>query len=267
MRPQWTHWQYNISLGINSVINPIFHLQAEKNDGMPEILCNQCHTRMRIAYSFKKKAEESDKHLRSFILDVNRKFQQVTKLDNASPADPLKNEIDETDMVADAYDDIDNDMQLMVYTMDNVDDEHQPKGDLNISETALNNQSLVDILEQNVNTPNTIENESLLEDHIADENNTEMEVLIINEEDGDTTSGYIVENVGGDEEFDGTDGQTADEADDAIFEDEEHLDDVRVTNCTVYSTVSNRFSFFFNRTMNTLIRMPHPTRRNLYIFV
>lgn len=46
-----------------------------------------------MAYDFKKQTEKSDKHLRSFILDVNKKFQLVTKNDGEPDIDEELNEL------------------------------------------------------------------------------------------------------------------------------------------------------------------------------
>lgn len=60
-------------------LSPFYRFaQAAKNDGLPQQLCAKCTSRMQAANEFRKQAEASDKHIRSFVTDVNKRFQQVT---------------------------------------------------------------------------------------------------------------------------------------------------------------------------------------------
>lgn len=186
-------------------MNALSISQIEPNDGMPELLCKKCHTRLRIAYDFKKQAEESEHHLRTFILDVNQKFQQVTG------AGPKKEIID---------DELQIDADLMVY--DEIGDACE----------IMNDQSLsnpIDELDQTiVNTENDNDAENPLpDDDTTDDNYGEgpeqMEVMIMNEDEIDAT-GYTVENL---EDYGHNEDSMNRELNDAeqLFEEEEHLDD------------------------------------------
>lgn len=176
---------------------------------MPELLCKKCHARLRVAYDFKKQVQESDHHLRTFISDVNQKFQQVTGVD------PKKEIVD---------DELQIDSELLVF--DEIGD-----GCEIINDETLNNP--IDILDhQTINASN--ENDDILaDDDTADDNYgdgpEQMEVLIINE-DGVDMSAYTVEKLDDEDEqpcYGQNDDSLNQELNDAeqMFEEEEHLDD------------------------------------------
>lgn len=118
----------------------------EKNDGLPSILCKKCTAKLRLAYDFKKQTEKSDKHLRSFILDVNKKFQLVTKTDEQNDIDDELSEIEN---------------ELIDYENDNVNDDESNKLKLKVEENSY-----------------TVEDVEELGD-----NTEQMVVMIVNEEE------------------------------------------------------------------------------------
>lgn len=227
-------------------------MQVKKDDGLSQILCKKCVNRLRIAYDFKKQAEASEKHLRRFILDVNKKFQQVTKLDGSN----LKEEIDEEDLSSEHEaeqeheneheheHDIENDQldENDCNTMLIYEDASYPYNNdvrcnttTDIAKNDISNQSLVDMLERNVNsTSNDADRISMLEEQILednyDETNQDMEVLIINENEVELAA-FTIENVEEDDMLDdySQNDETIDSEMNAeeldIFEEEEHLDD------------------------------------------
>lgn len=185
-------------------------MQIEQNDGMPELLCNKCFARLRIAYDFKKQVEDSDHHLRTFISDVNQKFQQVTGIP--------KKEITDDELQMDA--------ELLVYD-DDIGD-----GCEIINDQSLNNT--IHGLDQAIVAANDNEVGPILPDEDTTDGNygegpEQMEVLIINEDDVDVSS-YTVEKLDDDEEqpmYGHNEDSLNRELNDAeqLFEEEEHLDD------------------------------------------
>lgn len=183
---------------------------------MPELLCKECHARLRVAYNFKKQAQYSDEKFRTFISDVNQQFQQVTAVDP-------KKEIIEDELQLDA--------ELLVY------DEIGEACEM-INDQSLNNP--IDGLDQTISVANDNEeghippDDDTADEHYAD-GPEQMEVLILNENDVDVT-GYTIENLE-DEEEQPLYGQNEDslnrELNDAeqLFEEEEHLDD---TVCVIW---------------------------------
>lgn len=92
---------------------------------MPELLCKKCLARLRVAYDFKKQAEASDEHLRTFISDVNQKFQQVTQVETKAEL------IDDDGFMLDAdileYDelgDLDTATAIQIIAADTVDENY-----------------------------------------------------------------------------------------------------------------------------------------------
>lgn len=172
---------------------------------MPELLCKKCLARLRIAYDFKKRAHQSDHHLRTFISDVNQKFQQVTGVG------PKKEIVD---------DELHIDSELLVF--DEIGD-----GCEIINDESLNNP--IDVLDhQTINASN--DNDHILpDDDNYGDGPEQMEVLIINE-DGVDMSAYTVEKLDDDDEtplYGQNDDSLNQELNDAeqMFEEEEHLDE------------------------------------------
>lgn len=204
--------------------------QIQQNDGMPELLCKKCYARLRMAYDFKKQVHESDHHLRTFISDVNQKFQQVTGVG------PKKEVID---------DELHIDSELLVF--DEIGD-----GCEIINDESLNNP--IDILDhQTINTAN--DNDDILPDEDTTDLNygdepEQMEVLIINE-DGADMSAYTVEKLDDEDEqpsYGHNDDSLNEELNDAeqMFEEEEHLDDtVRDIEMDIFMKIFHLISVTF----------------------
>lgn len=130
--------------------------QVDKNDGLPSILCKKCVARLRLAYDFRKQTEKSDKHLRSFILEMNKKFQLVAKSDEA--------------------------------------DKREADGDYNEMESELIDYENDSVCEEETKSypkqePQSEENFVVEEDEI-EENGEPMVVMIVNEEEVAVNEGY-----------------------------------------------------------------------------
>lgn len=177
---------------------------------MPEQLCKKCLTRLRIAYDFKKQTEESDHHLRTFISDVNQKFQQVTGVD------PKKEVVD---------DELANDAELLVY--EEICDDSQitsvqsPNNRIDALDDPIGAENDIDI-----DGTNIMADDDMIDDNYGD-GPEQMEVLIINEDDG---TDYTVEKLDDDDEqplYGQNEDSLNSELNDAeqLFEEEEHLDD------------------------------------------
>lgn len=125
----------------------------KENDGLSEIICKKCVARLHIAYEFKKKAVDSNDRMRSFISNATKDFQQITGGSAKSRSKSQRGDI-QIDS-ADSYDELDDDMQALIY-------EHQPDesdykdldDDLSTDDTNTaidKNQELVEILGANNN--------------------------------------------------------------------------------------------------------------------
>lgn len=129
----------------------LYFNQVEKNDGLSEIICKKCLARLHIAYDFKKDAVTTNKELRSFLLKVNKDYQQLTAGGGggAKPKNKSRNENVQLDGL-ESYDELDENIeQLLIEEQEGqvykiVDDEAlleekpSPHDD--------NNQELVEIL-------------------------------------------------------------------------------------------------------------------------
>lgn len=226
----------------------------EKNDGLPELLCQKCYGRMRVAYEFKKHAEDSDKHLRSFIQDVNNKFKQVTKRDSNNEA-----EIEDEMRLYDSPDDMNTpdatSAQQLIKGKRRPASQHKKMSAVRISTgniTIPTQANLVEILESNnqENDQYVTNIEELMDDvqvQQLDDESTETEVVIVDENGIELIDNYKIdeqsndmieyhhqdEYVTGDttpillqeEEDDDEDEVNSESVEEVFFEEEEHLDD------------------------------------------
>lgn len=209
-------------------------LQIEQNDGMPELLCKECHARLRVAYNFKKKAQYSDEKFRTFITDVNQQFQQVTAVDT-------KKEVIDDELQIDA--------ELLVY--DDIGEACEM-----INDRSLSNQ--IDGLDQAINDDGPIA--VVDDDAVADDNYgdgpQQMEVLILNESDVDV-AGYTIENLEDEDEpplYEHNEDSMNRELNDAeqLFEEEEHLDDLV---CLIRLNPLGKYSFSLYFRCRRMIQM------------
>lgn len=83
----------------------------EKNDGLSEIICKKCLARLQIAYDFKKDAIASNQHLRSFISNVNKQFQQVTASNTILNKSKRRTQ---KDGESESFDELEEDMQALI---------------------------------------------------------------------------------------------------------------------------------------------------------
>lgn len=210
-----------------------FVFQAEKNDGLPEIICKKCLARLRVAYEFKKQAEASDQHIRGFIQDVNKKFQQVTG-GSASVKNVVKKEnIDDASI--DSFDELDEDMQMLI------NDEQESTTYVNfannlhdVGKQTLARDQLVEILGENGTIASQVSQQRLIDDtyNTPPQN---MEVLIVGEEEDleeedeevELQREIIMEDTEA-EEFDQNATSVAGETDEPQFLDEEYENDAEI---------------------------------------
>lgn len=187
------------------------NLQAKKDDGLPEIICTKCYGRLRVSYDFRKQTTASDKHLRTFIQDVNKKFQQVTNV-----TDDCLDEVFE-----------ENNIYLESDLKDS-DEKTIEQHDLIVDETNLIN--ILNIKNEKCNSMANYTTEEV-EQIIEDERDGELgghEVLISDLGEEELIEGCIEDEEGND----GNDSQYDEHVDDAdnsmqneqMYE-EEHLDD------------------------------------------
>lgn len=123
--------------------------QVEKNDGLSEIICKKCLARLHIAYDFKKDAVTTNKELRSFLLKVNKDYQQLTAGGGggAKPKNKSRNENIQLDGV-ESYDELDENIDALIEEQEGqvykiVDDDALAEEKPSIDD---NNQELVEIL-------------------------------------------------------------------------------------------------------------------------
>lgn len=200
-----------------------FLSQIEQNDGMPEQLCKKCLARLRIAYDFKKQTEESDHHLRTFISDVNQKFKQVTGVDT-------KKEVVDDELTIDA--------ELLVY--EEIGDECQITSVQSLNNPIDGHDDPISAGNDDIDGTTIMADDDMTDDNYGD-GPEQMEVLIINEDDG---TDYIVEKLDDDDEQP-LYGQNEDslnrELNDAeqLFEEEEHLDDTVCDSMAIFGEIKN----------------------------
>lgn len=198
---------------------------------------------MRIAYEFKKQSEASDKHLRSFIQDVNNKFEQVTKQDQKND-DDIEDEIGIYEM-----DDLDTSVPISTQQVIKgkrkaaLQSRTLPIVQVMVNKTISSQASLVEMLESNSQENDQytthIDDEIMEDDQqlneivIVDENGIEiMDDYRIDEQSSDTIEyqqdDYVTNDMNSmqaqQEEEDEED--VTESVDEVLsFEDEEHLDD------------------------------------------
>lgn len=183
----------------------------EKNDGLPEIICKKCLARLQIAYEFKRDAIASIHHLRSFILDVNKQFQQVTGT-NAIPSKSVKRKQKDDD--SESYDELEEDIQALVYEEREIELKEFDAEPSDDAKKTIDREKLVEILgENNAISIQKTQNTRMVtihEETSSDEPPESMEVLLVDEE-GEVEPGYIVD------EYDQNTGE--------LITDEQYLED------------------------------------------
>lgn len=117
----------------------------EKNDGLSEIICKKCLARLQIAYDFKKDAVASNQHLRSFISNVNKQFQQVTASNTILNKFKRRTQ---KDGESESFDELEEDIQALI------EDEQEYKlVDTDLSDdtkkSTIDREQLVEILGDN----------------------------------------------------------------------------------------------------------------------
>lgn len=226
----------------------------ERNDGLPELLCQKCYGRLRIAYDFKKQTEESDKHIRSFIQDVNNKFKQVTKIESKIDND-LENDIhvydfnNESTTTSDTF----NTQQIGKSTKGRLQVRKSSSMMSSTSTSHVNlvtQRTLVEILENNSqgNDPEPSIEELLEVSHQLDVDPSGREVVIVDEQGIELIDHYKMdEDHGSDlieynnqdeyiisdlnqvddetEETEENEDTAPESVEELFFEDEEHLDE------------------------------------------
>lgn len=91
----------------------LFPQQAEKNDGLSEIICKDCLKRLHIAYHFKKEAVKSNNEMLSFLSKVNKDYQQLTVGSAVKAENQTQNDSVHIDGV-ESYDELDDEMEALV---------------------------------------------------------------------------------------------------------------------------------------------------------
>lgn len=192
----------------------IFSIQVDRSDGLSEIICKKCLTRLHIAYEFKKQAESSDRELRSFITGVNQKFIQVTgKCSKLSKDNNKKTWAKGSEIVL--PDELDEDMEAL---LNEEDDVTQPYSTYETSENVDDKQvipreQLVEILGENSSSGRkaSIKRSITYIEESSHGEPEEMEVFLL--EEPDTEQGCIIEGIESGEEFDENISETLDETD------------------------------------------------------
>lgn len=220
----------------------------EKNDGLPELLCQKCYGRMRIAGEFKKQAEDSDKHLRSFIQDVNNKFKQVTKRDSKN-----EEEIDDDLRIYDSPDDMNipdaTSTQQLTKGKRRSAPQYKKMPMLRTSagiNTIPTQANLVEILESNnqENDQYATNMDELMEDvQQLDDESAETEVVIVDENGIEIINNFKIDEQSSDsieyhheyvtsdstpiilQPEDDDEEEISEDVEEVFFEEEEHLDE------------------------------------------
>lgn len=167
------------------------------------MLCKKCLARLNIAYDFKKQAEGSDLHVRSFISDVNKRFQQVTGKSGSSnfiKKQYIKHE-NSQEGENESYDELDEDMQMLIQ-----DEQESTSYKVLISDVPTeikpaSREQLVEILGENsaITLRKTRSNIPINIENTNDGESQNMEVFIVDDGEVEVEPGYIIE---GDEEYD-----------------------------------------------------------------
>lgn len=161
----------------------------KKNDGLTEIICRRCLTRLQIAYDFRKEAEASNQDLHSFISNVNKQFQQVT---GSSTVLGKSKQRTRKDGESESIDELEEDMQALI-------DEEQEDvfkdidADLDDGKKTIDRDQLVEILGDNnaITIRKTRSGRTIaVQEDATDEPPENMEVFLVDEE---VESGYIVD--------------------------------------------------------------------------
>lgn len=183
----------------------------EENDGLPEIICKKCLARLQIAYEFKKDAIASNHHIRSFISDVNKQFQQVTGT-NSIPSKSVKRKPKDDDR--ESYDELEEDIQALIYEEREIELKEFDAEPSDDAKKTIDREKLVEILGENnansIQKTHTSQMVTIHEETSSDEPPESMEVLLVDEE-GEVEPGYIVD------EYDQNTGE--------LITDEQYLDD------------------------------------------
>lgn len=131
--------------------------QVEKNDGLSEIICKKCLARLHIAYDFKKDAVTTNNELRSFLLKVNKDYQQLTAGGSAKSKNKSQNDSIQMDGV-ETDDELDENIEALIEEQEGqnvykiladeviADDSLTDDNDEKPPAVDDNNQELVDIL-------------------------------------------------------------------------------------------------------------------------
>lgn len=166
----------------------------------------KCFSRLKIAYDFKKESLAADEHIRTFILDVNKKFKQVTNIELSE---------DEIDDTMSTY--IDFIEPAIVKSESHVN-------------SLMNEETLVEILGEDIpndcDTLETLQDGDEIEDRLNEEvfvNEFETGEEEVVEEEDEILEGYTVEQIES-EDIESQDAVTIGVLDEDLFE-EEHLDD------------------------------------------
>lgn len=165
-----------------------------KQDGLSEIICKKCVARLRVAYEFKKQAESSDRHLRSFISDVNRKFKQVTGSTTNNSPNKNKKWIKETN----SSDELEDDIEALLNDEEGAYSSYGTDRSVDDKKTIPREQ-LVEILGEsssNVRKTSGKQTNNYIEEAAYDEPQ-EMEIFLVDERD--VEDGCIVEGMESDE--------------------------------------------------------------------
>lgn len=188
--------------------------QVDRSDGLSDIICKKCLTRLHIAYEFKKQAESSDRKLRSFITGVNQTFIQVTGKCTKSSKDNnkkawtngsqlvLPDELDE-DMEALLNEEDDVTQAYSAYeTAEHLDDKH-----------VIPREQLVEILGENSSSGQkaSIKRSVTYIEESCNGEPEDMEVFLL--EEPDTDQGCIIEGIESGEYYDEDISETLEETD------------------------------------------------------
>lgn len=200
---------------------------------------------MRIAYEFKKQAEDSDQHLRSFIQDVNNKFKQVTKRESKGQ-DEIYDEIrlyetqDETNAPESTS------TQSLIKAKRKPAQQRKTALVLRSANKTIPTQAnLVEILESNSqeNEQDVTNMDELIDDvQQLDEDTTETEVVIVDENGIEIIDNYKIDEQSSDmieyqnqdeygtnefpvqiDDDDDDETEIAENVEEVFFEEEEHL--------------------------------------------
>lgn len=152
----------------------------EKNDGLSEIICKKCLARLQIAYDFKKDAVASNQHLRSFISNVNKQFQQVTASNTILNKFKRRTQ---KDGESESFDELEEDIQALI------EDEQEYKlVDTDLSDdtkkSTIDREQLVEILGDNnaITIRKTRSGRTIaIQEETFDEPQETMEVFLVEE--------------------------------------------------------------------------------------